>query len=178
MTTDTTVVDDTKIVTEEKPVTPPEGETAEQKLARLDEYNKKLYERTKKSESDARAWREYQEGLEKKRLSTPEKPKIEDDVVSDVKELKQIEKKRQFGYRNSLSPEETDLLFKMTGDSDPSEVLKGDDFKDLLEVRRRRARVANAIPSGSNRTISIEGKKFKDMTADERAKNWSKIVKK
>jgi hypothetical protein len=172
MTTDTTVVVDTTTDAVEKPVTPPEGETAEQQLARLEETNKKLYERAKDAEAKAK---EYKAKIP---LPTPEKPKIEDDVVSDVKELKQIEKKRQFGYRNSLSPEETDLLFKMTGDSDPSEVLKGDDFKDLLEVRRRRARVANAIPSGTNRTISIEGKKFKDMTTAERAANWSKIVKK
>lgn len=146
----------------------PEGETADQKVARLEETNKKLFERAKSSEALVKEF--------KSKLSTPEKPKIEEDVVSDVKELKQIEKKRQFGYRNSLSPEETDLLFKVAGNEDPVEVLKGDDFKDLLQVRRRRTQVANAIPSSSNRSTIVEGKSFKDMTKEEREKNWDKIV--
>lgn len=149
-------------------VTPAEGETAEARLARLEEANKRLYERTKKAEADAR---EY-----KSKLTTPEKPKIEEDVISDIRELKQAEKKRQFGYKNNLSPEETDLLFRFSGDKDPSETLKDEDFKDLLEVKRKKNRVADAIPSGSNRTVSVEGKNFKQMTSEERAKNWSKIV--
>jgi len=147
----------------------PEGETAEQKAIRLEETNKKLYERAKAAEGLVKEYKS-------KVLPIPEKPKIEEEVISDVKELKQAEKKRQFGYKNSLSPEETDLLFKFAGDKDPSEVLKDDDFKDVLEVRRRRSRVANATPSSSNRTAKVEGKTFKEMTPEERAANWGKIV--
>lgn len=149
-------------------VTPPEGETPEQKLERLTETNKKLYERAKTSEAQVK------ELKAKIPVINPEKPKIEDDVVSDVKELKQIEKKRQFGYRNSLSPEETDLLFRFAGDKDPTEAMKDEDFKDLLDVRRRRARVADAVPSGANRNVTIEGKAWKDMNPEERQKNWKK----
>jgi copper chaperone CopZ len=35
-------------------ITPPAGETAEQRLSRLEESNKKLYERTKKAEAEAK----------------------------------------------------------------------------------------------------------------------------
>lgn len=160
---------DTEVIPEKK-----EGETTEEKLARLaklEEINPRLYERAKKAEALAK---EYKAKIP---LPNTEKPKIEDETVKDVQELKQIEKKRQFGYKNSLSPEETDLLFRFAGSNDPSETLKDEDFKDLLEAKRRRARVLDAIPSGSNRAVSIDGKSFKDMTSDERKKNWSKIVK-
>ncbi len=83
---------------------------------------------------------------------------------------------KQFGYRNSLSPEETDLLFKFAGDTDPGEALKDNDFKDLLDVRRKRTKVADAIPSSSTRSTRVEGKTFKEMTSEERAANWGKIV--
>ena len=152
-------------------VTPPEGETPEQKIARLEATNAKLYSRVKEAEPLAKEFK----NLKRDKLTTPS-PKIEEDVISDVKELKQAEKKRQFGYKNSLSPEETDLLFRVAGDKDPSEVIKEDDFKDLLAVRRTRNRVANAIPSSSARSTRIEGKSFKEMTPEERAANWGKIV--
>lgn len=153
-------------------VTPPEGETPEQKLERLMETNKKLYERVKEAEPLAKEYKKIQR--ERAEIINPEKPKIEDEVVNDVRELKQIEKKRQFGYRNSLSPEETDLLFRFAGDREPTEAMKDEDFKDLLDVRRRRARVADAVPSGTNRNVTIEGKTWKDMNPEERQKNWKK----
>lgn len=173
MNNDKPVVDNTQNVPEEVKI--PEGETAEQKLARLEETNKKLYERAKTAEANAK------ELKAKIPVNNPEKPKIEDEVVADVKELKQAEKKRQFGYRNNLSPEETDLLFRYAGERDTNEAMKDEDFKDLLEVKRRRARVAEAIPSGSNRNIIVEGKPFESLTseqkADYRRKNWKKLTK-
>lgn len=148
----------------------PEGETPEQKSIRLEATNKKLYERAKKAEADAKEFKA------KIPLPKPEPPKIEEDTVKKVAKLEQIESKRQFGYKHQLSPEETDLLYRYAGDNDPSEAIKDEDFKDLLELKRRKARVADAIPSGSNRTVSVEGKSFKDMTPEERKKNWGKIT--
>lgn len=153
-------------------VTPPAGETAEQKFTRLEETNKKLYERAKGAETQVK---ELKAKIPTE-LPKPEKP-IEETLKKDVENLKQIETKRQFGYKNQLSPEETDLLFRFAGDQDPSKTLEDQDFKDVLENRRRRARVADAIPSGTNRLVSIEGKSFKDMTPEERKKNWKKVTK-
>lgn len=151
--------------------TPSADETAEEKLARLEETNKKLFERAKKAEEIARTLKG------KSSLPTP-KPKLDDEIVNDVKELKQIEKKRQFGYKHSLSPEETDKLFRFAGDSDPAEALKDPFFQAGLAEFRKAQRVADAIPSATNRSTLVEGKSFSEMTPEEREKNWSKITKK
>ena len=49
-----------------------DSETAEQRLARLEETNKKLYERAKIAEAKAK---------ELKQLQTTEKPKVDDDLI-------------------------------------------------------------------------------------------------
>lgn len=156
-----------------EPVTPPEGETAEQKLERLTETNRKLYERAKDAEAKAK---EYKAKIS---LSTPATPKIDEDIMADVKDLKSFKKMFELGQKNKLSPDETEKLIRYSGtvNKDPNEALKDEDFKDILEVGRKRSRIANAIPSSSNRTTSVEGKSFKDMTPEERSKNWGKIVK-
>lgn len=153
-------------------VTPPAGETAEQKLARLEETNKKLFERAKGAETQVK---ELKAKIPAE-LPKPEKPYGEE-LTKKVEKLEQIETKRQFGYKHQLSPEETDLLFRFAGDQDPSKTLEDQDFKDVLENRRRRSKVADAIPSSTNRTISVEGKTFADLTPEERRKNWKKITK-
>lgn len=104
--------------------------------------------------------------------------KIDEEIVNDVRFLKLSEKKRQFGHENSLSPEETDKLFQYAGDKDPSEALKDSFFQAGLKEFRNAKKVAGAIPSGSNRSTTVDGKSFKDMTPDERARNWSAIIKK
>ncbi len=54
-------------------VTPKDGETAEEKLARLTETNAKLYARVKEAEPLAKEFKK----LKSQPLQTPEKPKIE-----------------------------------------------------------------------------------------------------
>lgn len=164
------VVPDTTI----EPVVPPQGETAEQKAERLEATNKKLYERVKIAEPLAKEYKKLKETP----IPTPEKPKVEDELISDVKDLKSFKKMFEIGQKNKLTPDETESLIRYAGTvgKDPSEALKDDDFKDLLDVRRKRARVANAIPSSSSRSNITEGKSFKDMTKEEREANWGKIV--
>ena len=168
---------DVVIDTQNDTVIPPQGETDAQKAERLEATNKKLYERVKIAEPLAKEYKKLKENP----ISTPEKPKVEDEIVGKVNRLEQIETKRQFGYKNNLSPEETDLLFRFAGDKDPSDALKDDDFKDLLDVRRKRTKVANAIPSSSNRApSSVGGKDWSSLTPEEKAEyrknNWDKIV--
>lgn len=110
-----------------------------------------------------------------KPLSTPAS-KVSDEVMSDIRSLKLAEAKRQFGYKHSLSPEETDKLFKYAGNDKPEDALKDPFFQSALESYRREKSVKEAIPSSSNRAISVEGKSFKDMTSEERAKNWAKVT--
>ncbi len=157
---------DTEVLTEEN--TPPATETPEEKVARIEEANKKLFERAKKAEAEAKA-------LKSSTLSKPTKP--EESFVKDIQELKLAERKRQFGYKNGLSPEETDKLFRYAGDTDPSEALKDPFFQSGLKEFRRGQKVQDAIPSSSNRSNKVDGKTFAEMTSEERAKNWGKIVK-
>lgn len=139
-------------------------------VQKLQETNKKLFERAKRAEELARS-------LRGKSLPTP-KAEVDDEIVSDVKELKLIEKKRQFGYKNSLSPEETDRLFRYAGGGDPGEALKDPFFQAGLKEFRREARVKDAIPSSGNRSSKVDGKSFAEMSPEERQKNWNKFIKK
>jgi hypothetical protein len=103
-------------------------------------------------------------------------PKASDDLAKDIQELKLAEKKRQFGYQNDLSPEETDKLFRFAGDTDPEEVLKDSFFQAALKESRREKKVADATPSTGNRATKVSGKSFAELTPEERASNWDKFV--
>lgn len=147
-----------------------ETETPEVDVHKLEETNRRLFERAKKAEAELR-------DLKKAPIKT--KPlEVDDEIVSDVKSLKLAEKKRQFGYKHSLSPEETDRLFRYASDSDPEEALKDPFFQAGLKEFRREKRVKEAIPSSSNRSAKVDGKTFSEMTPEERAKNWNKMFKK
>ena len=82
------------------PTVPPATETAEERLSRLEETNKKLYERTKKAEAEAKALKE--------------KPAISEPAVvpkaSDI--LKQDEFKL---YRQGYIESEIDLIMHNGG---------------------------------------------------------------
>jgi hypothetical protein len=120
----------------------------------------------------------YKKNVNDKPKEKPPEPKrnIEDSFIKDVAELKLSEKKRQFGYTNSLSPEETDRLFRFAGDRPPEEALKDEFFQGGLKEFRKNKKVEDAIPSSSGRGQKIEGKTFTEMTPEDRAKNWTKIT--
>lgn len=99
-----------------------------------------------------------------------------EEVVRDITELKLAEKKRQFGYKHSLSPEETDKLFRFSGSGDPEETLKDPFFQNALKESRRQRDIEEATPSVSSRSKKIEGKTFEEMSRDDRKKNWGKIT--
>lgn len=147
-----------------------EGEIAEERAARLEETNKRLYERAKKAEEIARSLK-----AAAKPLAEPKPAK--DELAETVNWLKTSENKRQIGYKLGLAPEETDKLFKFAGDSNPEEAFKDPFFQAGLKEFRRERSVKEAIPSGSNRSTLVEGKSFADMTPEEREKNWGKIAK-
>jgi hypothetical protein len=103
-------------------------------------------------------------------------PKVDDSIVQRVDRIELSEKKRQFGYKHQLSPDETDKLFKFAGNDKPEEAIKDPFFQSALTAFRKEQSVKSAIPSSSNSTTFFEGKSFKEMTHEERAKNWSKIT--
>lgn len=94
-----------------------------------------------------------------------------------VAKLEQAESKRQFGHQHSLSPEETDHVFAYAQGigKKPDEVLEHPFIKNGLDAMRRASRASGATPGPSSRSPQVEGKSFKDMTPEERKKNFPKI---
>lgn len=97
------------------------------------------------------------------------------DAGTRLSRLEQAEAKRMFGYENNLSPEETDAVFRLN--PNPTKETLADPFvKGGLEAIRARKRVENATPSPSNRSSAVDGKVWTEMTAEERAKNFTKLA--
>lgn len=160
--------------TDDAPETVDQSLNDQAKLEALEEANKKLFARAKTAEG----FTQNSEGRWVKKPSqiTKQPTPVDDDVIKDVQELKLSEKKRQFGFRNSLSPEETDKLFKYAGQEDPTETLKDPFFQSALSAMREKTKTEQAIPSSSNRSTKVGGKSFKEMDTEERKANWNKVV--
>lgn len=101
----------------------------------------------------------------------------DEDIARSVKKLETIEAKRQFGYENSLSPEETDFLFKFTGGKPDKAVLENPFVKSGLEGYRASKRVENNTPNSTSRSPIFQGKEFKEMSEDERRKSFEASAK-
>lgn len=98
-------------------------------------------------------------------------------LINSVKKLEMIEAKRQFGYENSLSPEETDFVFKFGGNKPDKTVLENPFVKSGLEGFRASKRVESNTPGSTSRSPIFQGKEFKDMTEDERRNSYEKSAK-
>lgn len=132
-------------------------------VEKLKETNKRLYERAKKAENDLKAFK----GKPQPTLPTP-KPDVLDSIQKDLSELKQEKLKRQFGYENSLSPEEVDRVFQIS--PNPTKELLDDDFvkAGLRAIRAKKRVEANTPGSSSSSRRSAPVKPLSEMTADEK----------
>lgn len=98
-------------------------------------------------------------------------------LITSVKKLEMIEAKRQFGYENSLSPEETDYIFKFTGGKPDKSALENPFVKSGIEGFRASKRVEANTPGSTSRSPIFQGKEFKEMTEDERKKSYETTAK-
>lgn len=110
------------------------------------------------------------------------KPRIKSDpyddaVVKDVQYLKTLEEKRQYGYENGLSPQETDYAFKFAGGKPTKEILEDPFFKGGLESFRSMQRVEANIPNSSSSAPVFGDKPFSEIPDDERAKRFESRMK-
>lgn len=101
-----------------------------------------------------------------------------DEIVETVKSLKMLEDKRQFGFENGLSPQETDYAFKFSGGKPTKEILEDPFFKAGLDGLRSKQRLENNTPSSSSRSAIFQNKDFKEMTDDERRKAFEEAASK
>jgi len=132
------------------------------------EYEKKLAE----AEAKAARYRKQASRLKETGVATDDS-----DLRKDIESLKLSEKKRQFGYQHSLSPEETDMVFKFS--TNPSkEDLESPFVKGGLEAIRAQRRASEATPTPTRSTFSLKDKQFAELSTDEKDKEWAKRVAK
>ena len=126
----------------------------EDKVKKLTETNKRLFERVKKAEGFEKqadgTWVKKQPKPKPEHLQTPKK-EIDEDTKKTVASLALAEAKRQFGYANGLSPEETDAVFRINPNP-TKETLEDPFVKGGLEAIRAKKRVENNTPGSSSRS--------------------------
>lgn len=106
------------------------------------------------------------------------KQQIDENLKRDVEELKIERLKRQFAYENNLSPQETDMVFKVNPNP-TKEDLDNPFVKGGIEAIRKEKRVDEATPApSSSASVLIEGKEFKDLSEEDRKKNWEGYLEK
>lgn len=99
------------------------------------------------------------------------------DVKATVAQLQLAEQKRQYGYDNGLSPEETDKVFQLTGNKPNKEVLEDSFVKGGLEALRNKKRLADNTPSASHGSATFAaGKNPETMTATEKQEEFEKLM--
>jgi hypothetical protein len=136
-------------------------EALKAKLQQKDAINRQLLARAKKAEQ------EKKQNFDKPIIKKQENK--QDDIRQTVQELKVAEEKRQFGYANGLSPEETDYIFKIN--PNPTEELLKDDFvKGGLEAIRTKKKVETNTPALNSRSPRFELPKKKDLSVDDKQK--------
>jgi hypothetical protein len=142
-------------------------EALKTKLEEAEEARRQLTARAKAAEEKLRK-------LNPQKLADKALP---EEIVNDVKELKQERLKREFGFKHSLSPEETDVVFKFAGNDDPEKALEMPYVKGAIETVRTQKKVENNTPSSSSSaTNKFFTKDASKMTADEKQKHFEEIM--
>lgn len=110
--------------------------------------------------------------LKEKTKSADITPK-DDDLHKTVAELKFAETKRQFGYENSLSPDETDMVFRFNP-KPTKEDLDNPFVKGGIEALRSKRRAESNTPSPSSKIFKVAGKQWHELSPSEKEANWNK----
>lgn len=110
------------------------------------------------------------------------KPRIksepyDEEIIKDVQYLKTLEQKRQYGYEQGLSPEETDFVFKFAGGTPTKEILENPFVKSGLEGFRASKRIENNTPGSSGASPVFGDKSFSDLSEEDRAKAFESRMK-
>ena len=125
-----------------------------------------VFARAKKAEEALKALQADKKPLETKH----------DDIRSTVAELKLAETKRQFGYANGLSPEETDFVFKLN-QNPTKDVLEDVAVKGALTALRSKKKVEDNIPRASRSSGFQLPTKKTPLTSQEKEEAYEKYKK-
>jgi hypothetical protein len=106
----------------------------------------------------------------------PQLTEKHDDIRATVLELKMAETKRQYGYENGLSPEETDFVFKIN--SKPGkDTLDDVAIKGALQAIRNKKKVESNTPKASRSSGFQLPTKKGELTADDKEAAYEKYKK-
>ena len=140
-----------------------ETDDVQKQLERKDAIIRQLTARAKKAEAKP----------EPRQITKEDKGN--DDIRQTVQSLQLAETKRQFGYQNGLSPEETDHIFKIN--SNPTKEILDDPFvKGGLQAIRAKRRVEDNTPQTSSRSPRFELPKKEDLTPDDKQKAFEDFM--
>lgn len=163
-----------------------EEETSEQEDSEesseesVDELKQRLEKEKKAREKAEKAIAKNKRKEKKEKSKKVDYKQVDDDSDEDIKEeiqeLKLAERKRQFGYRNNLSPEEVDKVFEVS--SNPSEETLQDPFvKEGLKGLRREKNKAENTPSSSVKANPLKDPKFEELTQAQKDKKLQEYLK-
>lgn len=97
------------------------------------------------------------------------------DVRQSISELKMAEQKRQFGYENNLSPDETDIVYRFNP-KPTSETLKLIPVVGALEAMRKQKKVSDNTPKSTSRSPRFELPKKDNLSSDEKQKAFNEYL--
>lgn len=106
-----------------------------------------------------------------------EEHKVDEELIKDVQDLKEEKLKRQFGFDNGLSPEETDIAFKYSNGKLSKEMLEDSFFKAGLESLRAKKRLESNLPGSNSRSSVFREKSFSETPEEDRKKIFESRIK-
>lgn len=128
---------------------------------------KELRELLKNNQKDRNARRR----VSNKKADTTRNPKTDDRLTAlerSDKERQILERKRDFGYENGLSPAQVNLVFRLTK-RPTGKFLKVPHVKAALDAISAQERIRSNTPSNSGRNFrSPSGKKWIELKPEER----------
>jgi hypothetical protein len=151
------------------------GESEEDDFDALKAKNKKLFARAKTAEKKLKQFKQTPKEPVEPPVKKDNLPPDElGEVKSTVSKLELAEKKRQFGYKHNLSPEETDIVFRYAGDKDPEESLKEPFLQSGLKAFREEKAVDKATPYPSKKGEKFGGKDWDELDEKDKKQNFPK----
>lgn len=95
-----------------------------------------------------------------------------DRIEARQQKADELESKRQFGYENDLSPDEVDVVYRLS--KKPSaKTLRDPIVKGALEGHRQAKALKKNTPRGSSRPIKVGQAASKDQSPSERRSNFA-----
>lgn len=109
---------------------------------------------------------------------TKTKTEPDNELVKTVERLELSDRKRQFGFENGLSPEETDYVFTFSANKPSKDTLEHPFVKAGIESLRKSKTVEMNTPSGSrSHSPLFGGKSYTELSEDEKRQQFEERMK-